>query len=49
MVPVFAEKAKVVLSGECTRAVTLRGVGATKGAAEAIAKAGGRIEAGDKA
>jgi large subunit ribosomal protein L15 len=33
-----------VLSGEITRAVTLRGIGATKGAAEAITKAGGTIE-----
>lgn len=45
VVPVFAEQAKVVLSGEITKAVTLKGVGATKGAAEAIAKAGGKIEA----
>ena len=45
IVPVFAEKAKVIVSGELTRAVTLRGIGATKGAAEAIAKAGGKIEA----
>jgi large subunit ribosomal protein L15 len=45
IIPVFAEKAKVVLSGEVTKAYTLRGVGATKGAAEAITKAGGSIEA----
>ncbi|MET0291075.1 MAG: 50S ribosomal protein L15 [Steroidobacteraceae bacterium] len=45
VVPVFAEQAKVVLSGELKKAVTLRGIGATKGAAEAIAKAGGKIEA----
>ena len=45
IVPVFAEQAKVVLSGEIKKAVTLKGVGATKGAAEAIAKAGGKIEA----
>ena len=45
VVPVFAEKAKVILSGELKKAVTLRGIGATKGAAEAIAKAGGKIEA----
>ncbi|RYD93907.1 MAG: 50S ribosomal protein L15 [Sphingomonadales bacterium] len=45
IVPVFAEKVKVVLSGELTKALTLRGIGATKGAAEAIAKAGGKIEA----
>ena len=29
------------------KAVTLKGIGATKGAAEAITKAGGRIEAAD--
>jgi len=36
-----------VLSGELKKAVTLKGIGATKGAAEAITKAGGRIEAAD--
>src|SRR5690606_17407768 len=45
IVSAFAEKAKVVLSGELTKAVTLKGTGATKGALEAIEKAGGRIEA----
>nr|PZN64752.1 MAG: 50S ribosomal protein L15 [Pseudomonadota bacterium] len=45
VVSVFAEKAKVVLSGELKKAVTLKGIAATKGAAEAIEKAGGRIEA----
>ena len=45
IVSAFAEKAKVVLSGELTKAVTLKGIGATKGALEAIEKAGGRIEA----
>jgi large subunit ribosomal protein L15 len=44
VIPVFATQAKVVLSGELKKAVTLRGVGVTKGAAEAIAKAGGTIE-----
>jgi large subunit ribosomal protein L15 len=38
-----------VLSGELKKAVVLKGIGATKGAAEAIAKAGGRIEAADAA
>jgi large subunit ribosomal protein L15 len=47
IIPVFAEQAKVVLSGDIRKAVTLRGVGATKGAAEAITKAGGTIEAGE--
>ena len=45
VVPVFAEAAKVVLSGELKKAVTLKGIGATKGALEAITKLGGRIEA----
>ncbi|MGI9292688.1 MAG: uL15 family ribosomal protein, partial [Pseudomonadales bacterium] len=37
-------RAKVVLSGELDKAITLRGVGATKGAREAIKAAGGKIE-----
>src|SRR6185436_18161123 len=32
IVPVFTERAKVVLSGEIKKAVTLKGVAATKGA-----------------
>ena len=45
VIPVFAEKAKVVLSGKIDRAVTLKGVAATKGARAAIEAAGGKIEA----
>jgi large subunit ribosomal protein L15 len=44
VIPVFAERAKVVLSGELKKAVTLKGVGATKGARAAIEAAGGKIE-----
>src|SRR3569833_1526306 len=44
VIPVFAERAKVVLSGEIKKAVTLQGVGATKGARAAIEAAGGKIE-----
>lgn len=44
VIPVFAERAKVVLSGELKKAVTLKGVGATKGARAAIEAAGGSIE-----
>jgi large subunit ribosomal protein L15 len=44
IVPVFAEQAKVVLSGEIKKAVTLKGIGATKGARAAIEAAGGKIE-----
>jgi len=40
-----AKGAKVILSGELSKPVTLRGVAVTKGAAQAIAKAGGKVEA----
>ena len=36
-------RAKVVLSGELTKAVTLQGIGATKGAKAAIEAAGGKV------
>jgi len=45
VVPMHAEIAKVVLSGAITRAVTLKGIGATKGALAAIVAAGGTVEA----
>src|SRR5580658_5361870 len=45
VVPKHAESAKVVLSGAIARAVTLKGVGATKGALAAIVAAGGAVEA----
>ncbi len=45
IVPAQATRAKVFLSGKITRAVTLRGVAATKGAQAAIAEAGGKVEA----
>jgi large subunit ribosomal protein L15 len=45
VIPTFADRAKVVLSGEITKAVSLKGIGATKGAKEAIEKAGGSVEA----
>ena len=44
VVPVFATQAKVILSGELKKAVTLKGIAATKGAAAAIEKAGGKLE-----
>jgi large subunit ribosomal protein L15 len=37
-------QAKVFLSGKLNRAVTLKGIAATKGAASAIAQAGGKVE-----
>ena len=39
-----ATHAKVVLSGKLERAVTLTGIGATRGARDAIAAAGGKLE-----
>jgi large subunit ribosomal protein L15 len=45
IIPTFADRAKVVLSGEIKKAVSLKGIGATKGAREAIEKAGGSVEA----
>ena len=44
VIGLHVDRAKAILSGEITRAVTLRGVGATKGAREAIEKAGGSVE-----
>ncbi len=44
VVPVFTESAKVVLSGEVTKAVTLKGIAATKGARAAIEAAGGSFQ-----
>jgi large subunit ribosomal protein L15 len=45
IIPTFANRAKVVLSGEIGKAYSLKGIGATKGAKEAIEKAGGTVEA----
>jgi large subunit ribosomal protein L15 len=38
------QRVKVMLSGEVTRAVTLKGIAATKGARAAIEAAGGKFE-----
>jgi large subunit ribosomal protein L15 len=45
VVPLGTERAKVVLSGALSRAVTLKGVAVTTGARAAIEAAGGKIEA----
>ena len=37
-------RARVFLSGELTKAVTLKGIAVTKGAREAIEQAGGKVE-----
>lgn len=39
------KSAKIILSGSLTKAVTIRGLGVTKGARAAIEAAGGKIEA----
>jgi large subunit ribosomal protein L15 len=45
LVPAGAERARIMRSGEIKVAVTIRGVGVTKGAREAIEAAGGKVEA----
>jgi large subunit ribosomal protein L15 len=49
IVPAHTEQAKVILSGELKKAVTLKGIGATKGARAAIEAAGGKFEDVSKA
>lgn len=44
VVPEFTRQAKVFLSGEITKAVSLKGIKATKGAKAAIEQAGGKVE-----
>ena len=44
LVPAIATKVKVIKSGEIKKAVKLKGIAVTKGAREAIEKAGGSIE-----
>ena len=45
VVPATAERARVMLSGEIKKAVTVKGIGVTKGARAAIEAAGGKVEA----
>ena len=44
IVPARTKKAKIILSGEISRAVSVSGVSVTKGAKAAIEKAGGKVE-----
>jgi len=44
IIPHIIKRAKVILSGTIDKAVTVRGLGVTKGAREAIEAAGGKIE-----
>jgi large subunit ribosomal protein L15 len=45
VVPADAERARVMLSGRIERAVTVKGIGVTRGARAAIEAAGGTVEA----
>ncbi len=44
ILPMSITRAKVILSGTIDRAVTVRGIGVTKGARAAIEAAGGKVE-----
>ncbi len=44
VIGLHVDRAKAILSGEINRAVTLKGIGATKGARAAIESAGGNVE-----
>lgn len=44
VLPVNMKRAKIILSGTVEKAVTVRGLGVTKGARAAIEAAGGKIE-----
>lgn len=45
IVPIFAKKVKVILSGELKRSVVIKGLNVTVGAKQAIEVVGGKIEA----
>lgn len=45
IVPAFTKKAKIIKSGELTKAVTIKGIKVTGGAKESIEAAGGKVEA----
>lgn len=44
MIGQHVQRVKIMLSGEVTRAVTLKGIAVTKGARAAIEAAGGKFE-----
>ncbi|MCB1803082.1 MAG: 50S ribosomal protein L15 [Gammaproteobacteria bacterium] len=44
IIPMSMTRAKIILSGKIDRAVTVRGIRATKGARAAIEAAGGKVE-----
>lgn len=44
IIPVFSKKAKIIKSGELTRAVTVKNLNVTAGAKASIEAAGGKVE-----
>ncbi|MGZ8922148.1 MAG: 50S ribosomal protein L15 [Methylosarcina sp.] len=44
VVPAFTKTAKVIKSGELTKAVTIKGIKVTSGAKQSIESAGGKVE-----
>ncbi|MDO9142465.1 MAG: 50S ribosomal protein L15 [Methylobacter sp.] len=44
IVPVFTKKAKIIKSGELTKAVVIKGIKVTGGAKQSIEAAGGKVE-----
>ena len=44
LVPAITKKAKVIASGEISKAITVKGIAVTKGAKAAIEAAGGKVE-----
>lgn len=45
VVPIFSKKVKIILSGAVTKPITVKGLGVTSGAKQAIEAAGGKVEA----
>jgi large subunit ribosomal protein L15 len=44
IVPIFTKTARIIKSGELTKAVTVKGIKVTVGAKESIEAAGGKVE-----
>lgn len=45
LIPIFSKKVKIILSGAVTKPITVKGLGVTGGAKQAIEAAGGKVEA----
>jgi large subunit ribosomal protein L15 len=44
IVPIFTKTARIIKSGELSKAVTIKGIKVTVGAKESIEAAGGKVE-----